>query len=68
MPIIYDRNNIYVAPNEIFYRKANADHLRGRTFLRQYVMKNIGTYELTSGDKKELKSMLPNFQLKALNK
>ena len=31
-------------------------------------MKNMGTYELTSDDKKELTSMLPNFQLKTLNK
>ena len=68
MPIIYDRSNIYVAPNEIFYTTANADHLRGRTFLRQYGMKNMGTYELTSDDKKELTSMLPNFKLKTLNK
>ena len=68
MPIIYDRNNIYVAPNEIFYTTANANHLRGRTFLRQYGMKNMGTYELSSDDKKELKSMLPNFQLKTVNK
>ena len=68
MPIIYDRSNIYVAPNKIFYTTANTDHLRGRTFLRQWGMKNMGTYELTSDDKKELTSILPNFLLKTLNK
>ena len=68
MPIIYDRSNIYVAPNEIFYTTANSDHLRSRTFLRQRGMKNMGTYKLTSDDLKELTSMLPNFQLKTLNK
>ena len=31
-------------------------------------MKDMGTYELTSDDKKELTNMLPNFQLKTLNK
>ena len=68
MPIIYDRSNIYVAPNKFFYTTANADHLRGRIFLRQWGMKDMGTYELTSDDKKELTNMLPNFQLKTLNK
>ena len=68
MPIIYDRNNIYVAPNEIFYTTANADHLRGRTSSRQRGVKNMGTQELTSDDLKKLRSMLPNFSLKTLNK
>ena len=31
-------------------------------------MKDMGTYELTSDDKKKLINMLPNFQLKTLNK
>ena len=35
MPIIFDRNDIQVAPNEIFYTTANAAQLRGRTFLTQ---------------------------------
>ena len=35
MPIIFDRNDIWVAPNEIFYTTANAAQLRGRTFLTQ---------------------------------
>ena len=29
MPIIFDRNYIWVAPNEIFYTTANAAQLRG---------------------------------------
>ena len=33
MPIIFDRNNIWIAPNEIFYTTVNAAQLRGRTFL-----------------------------------
>ena len=68
IPIIYDRNNIYVDPNEIFYTTENADHLRGRTFSRKRGMKNTGTYELTSDDLKELRRMLPNVLLKTLNK
>ena len=33
MPITFDRNDIWVAPNEIFYKTANAAQLRGKTFL-----------------------------------
>ena len=68
MSIIYDRSNIYVAPNAMFYTTANGAQLRGITFLRQYGMKNMGTYVLTSDDLKELRSMFPCFQLKILNK
>ena len=42
MPIIFDRNEIWVAPNEIFYTTANAAQLRGRTFLTQKGMKYMG--------------------------
>ena len=35
MLIIFDRNNIWIAPNEIFYTTANAAQMRGRTFLKQ---------------------------------
>ena len=68
MPIIFDRNNIWTAPNEIFYMTANAAQLRGRTFLTQHGMKYIGSYMLNVNDQKELLSMLKNFQLKVFHK
>ena len=68
MPIIFDRNDIWVAPNEIFYTTANAAQLRGKTFLTQNGMKYMGSYTLNDNDKKELRSMLPNFQLKQFHK
>ena len=68
MPIIFDRNNIWIAPNEIFYTTANAAQLRGRTFLTQHGMKYMGSYTLNVNDQKELRSMLPNFQLKVFHK
>ena len=52
MPIIYDKSNIWVAPNEIFYTTVNAAQLRGKTFLTQKGMKYIGTYTLNDNDKK----------------
>ena len=64
MPIIYDRNDIWVAPNGIFYATANAAQMRGGTFLTQNGMKYMGAYTLNDNDKKEFCSMLPNFQLK----
>ena len=64
MPIIFDVNNIWVAPNKIFYTAANAAQMRGKTFLTQNGMKYMGTYTLNANDKKEFRSMLPNFQLK----
>ena len=68
MPIIFDINNIWIAPNEIFYTTANAARLRGRTFLTQHGMKYMGSYTLNVNDQKELRSMLPNFQLKVFHK
>ena len=68
MPIILDRGNIWIAPNEIFYTTANAAQIRGRTFLRQHRMKYMGSYTLNAKDQKELCSMLPNFQLKVFHK
>ena len=35
MPLIFDRNDIWIAPNEIFYATANAAQMRGSTFLTQ---------------------------------
>ena len=52
MPIIFDRNDIWIAPNEIFYRTANAAQLRGKTFLTQNGMKYMGSYMLNDNDKK----------------
>ena len=68
MPIIFDRNDIWIAPNEIFYTTANAVQMRGRTFLTQNAMKCMGNYTLNVSDQKELCSMLPNFQLKMFHK
>ena len=68
MPIIFDVNNIWAAPNEIFYTTANAVQTRGKTFLTQHGMKYMGSYELNVNDQKELCSMLRNFQLKIFHK
>ena len=68
MPIIYDRNDIWVAPNEIFYTTANATQMRGKTFLTQNGMKYMESYTLNVDDQKELRSMLPNFKLKQFHK
>ena len=68
MPITFDIHDIWVAPNEIFYTTANAIQMRGRTFLRQNGVKYLGTYTLNINDQKELRSMLPNFQLKILQR
>ena len=68
MPIIFDKNDIWVAPNKIFYTAANAAQLRGRNFLTQKGMKYMGSYTLNDNDKKEFRSMLPNFQLKQSHK
>ena len=64
MSIIFDRNDIWVAPNEILYTTVDPAHMRGRTFLTQNGMKYIGEQTLNVKDQKELRSMLPNFQLK----
>ena len=39
MPIIFYLNDIWVAPNEIFYTTANAAQMRGKTFLTQNEIK-----------------------------
>ena len=43
MLIIYDRNAIWIASNEIFYTTANAAQLRSKTFLTQNGMKYMGS-------------------------
>ena len=35
MAVIFDRNDIWIATNEIFYTTANAVQMRGKTFLNQ---------------------------------
>ena len=67
-PIIFHINDIWVAPNEIFYTTANAAQMRGKTFLTQNGMKYMGSYALNVNNKKELHNMLPNFQLKVFHK
>ena len=68
IPINFDRNDIWVAPNEILYTTANAAQMSGKTFLTQKGMKYMGSYTLNVNDQKELCSMLPNFQLKEFHK
>ena len=68
MPIIFDINDIWIAPNEIFYTTANAAQMRGKTFLTQDGIKYVGTYTLNVNEQKQLRSMLPNFQLKVFQK
>ena len=64
MPIVWGNDDIWLATNEIFYKTANASQLRGsRTFLKNSGLKYMGSYWLKDSDKKELKSILPNFQL-----
>ena len=68
MPIVWDNDDIWIAQNEIFYTTANASQMRGKTFFTQKGMKYMGSYWLNDDDKKELRSMLPNFQLRQLHK
>ena len=68
MPIIFDRNDIWIASIEVFYTAANAAQLTGRTFLTQKGMKYIGSYTLNDNDQKNHRSMLSNFQLKQFHK
>ena len=68
MPIIFDLNDIWIAPNEILYTAANAAQMRGKTFLTQNGIKYMGTYALKVNEQKQLRSLLPNFQLKLFQK
>ena len=63
MPIVWDNDDISVAKNEIFYTTANSSQIRGRTFLTQKRMKYMGSHWLNDNDLKEIRTMLPNFQL-----
>ena len=42
--------------------------MRGKAFLAQKGIKYMGSYWLNDDDKKELRSMLPNFQLRQFHK
>ena len=66
-PIVWDNDDIWVAKNEIFYTTANSSQMRRRTFLTQKKMKYMGSRWLNDDDLKELRSMLPNFQLQQLH-
>ena len=69
MPILFDRTDTWIAPNEIFYTTANAVQIRGRTFLTQHGMKSmVSSHTLNVNDQNELRSMLPIFQLKVFQK
>ena len=68
MPIIFDLNDIWIAKNEIFYMAENAAQMRGKTFLTQNGIKYMRTYALKVNEQKQLRSMLPNFQLKVFQK
>ena len=68
MPMIFDKTDIWVVPNEIFYTTVNATQMRGKTFLTQNGMKYMGSYTLNVNNQKELRSMLPKFQLKVFHK
>ena len=68
MPIIFDRTDIWVAPNKIFYTTVNGAQIRGKTFLMQNGMEYMQKYVLNNDDQKELRSALLNFQLKVFHK
>ena len=68
MPITFDRNNMWIVPSKIFYRKANAVQMRGKTFLDQNGIKYMWSYTLNVEDQKELCTILPNFHLKQFHK
>ena len=67
MPIVWDNVDIWVTKNEIFYTAANSSQMRRRTFLTQKGMKYMGSHWLNDDDLKEIRSMLPNFQLQQLH-
>ena len=46
---------------------ASAAQMRGKTFLTQNGMKYMGSYTLNVNNQKDLRSMLPNFQLKVFH-
>ena len=52
--------------NILYDSKCNTNE--SKTFLMQNGMKYMGSYELNVNDQKELRSMLPNFQLKIFHK
>ena len=63
MPIVWDNNDIWVTKNEIFCITANSSQMRGRIFFTQKGIKYMASHWLNDDDLKELRSMLPNFEL-----
>ena len=51
-----------------FIRQQMLHNLEVEHFLHKEGMKYMGSYTLNNNDKKELLSMLPNFQLKQFHK
>ena len=67
MPITYIFGSLHINLNEPFYT-ADVSQMKNNTFLKQDGIKDLGSYTLTNDDLKELRNMLPNFQLKTLRK
>ena len=67
MPITYIFGSPHINLNEPFYI-ADESQMKNNTFLKQGGIKDLGSYTLTNDDLKELRNMLPNFQLKTLRK
>ena len=65
MSITWIFGQLHINLNEPFY---TADIVKNNSFLNQNGMKDMGSYTLAKDDLKELKNMLPNFQLKTLRK
>ena len=65
MPMVFVFNGLSVFYNEEFY---TTDVPRNNIFLKENGIKDLGSYTLTKDDLTELRSMLPNFQLKILCK
>lgn len=63
--MVFVFNGLSVFYNEEFY---TTDVPRNNSFLKQNGIKDLGSYTLAKDDLTELRSMLPNFQLKILCK
>ena len=67
MPIIYLFGQFKIMPNEPFYTSKTL-YLKSNTFLKDSNIKNLGEYSLTDRDLAEIQSIIPNFQLRELQK
>ena len=61
IPLIWEKNNMWIAKNEIFYTTTNAAQMRKKTFLKN--VKYMRNYWLNDNDKKQLQSLLVSFSL-----